>query len=903
MTAFQIDQPYPLFTDNSGKPLDNGSIYIGEEGKDPTAYPIPIYWDEDLTIPASQPLSTLNGYIVRNGAPSRIFCDGNFSIIIKDKHDNLVTYTSKGYALINAVSTTDYGLVRKLTDTEIENGIQVSDAFIDLRQIKKYVGIIYGSVADMKAATGLQIGDYIQTQNYYSTQPGGGEYYEIVAAGTGTDDGGSYIDLTGSGLQAKLLITKNFIDMRSFGAYGDGIADDVTPCENAIIFAASKFLRTKAPAGTYYFSNPGVTLVSNTHIFGDINTFFKCERTYYDDSGTGTSKYVIGQGNIFNGDNLENITFENITLVGSYETSWGNQIAGGPVPAGQGSKLLFLLDCENITLDKFKIKNSWSSFITLTTTWDNYFEDIYGYHQILISGCTNVNLKDCMGYDSVGEAWHIFNSNNVKVHNSHWVNNYGVSYLDITYCTNVKVKNSTFRKLLAADTGNLCNVASSEVNITGCYFLNGELDVGNEYIVVNITLGQNFLLKNTVVTNNTFYNGNVTFATPDGTTSLTWVQENAIIENNSFIIDLDTRPSLTGTFIAEYIAVRLPAAKNNRNISVINNNIILKGALQSGGASYNKIRIFSGNMLASGYTMENIIIEGNTIKVDLTGYDPADINTDSGLLYTNWGNWKNLKFNNNISNCPVGMMIDQHESLDNIEIERNNLESEGFLVMPYTATDFDISRLSIKDNKFKFNNTSGYTYTSANLNAQGWGYFINILVGANTLVEEFDIVNNKIESPGLIIATNFSSSTSVVFDMLIEKNKVTFIDFLSLDGGATLYPFNIGRTNTSNDYSKFKINENYFKNESVLTVSFVALEWDELDFLRNEYIGDYSISFTCDNLAGVPSSRFIGVDNIATDTITPTWTNVNSCVTKRIARNTTSFGIAAAITNNLATDV
>jgi len=46
----KIQTPYPLFSDIDGHHLDNGFIYIGEAGKNPKVYPIPVFWDEDLTI-------------------------------------------------------------------------------------------------------------------------------------------------------------------------------------------------------------------------------------------------------------------------------------------------------------------------------------------------------------------------------------------------------------------------------------------------------------------------------------------------------------------------------------------------------------------------------------------------------------------------------------------------------------------------------------------------------------------------------------------------------------------------------------------------------------------------------------------------------------------------------------
>lgn len=82
----QVGQVYPIISDKSGAPLDNGFVYIGESGQNPENYPTQIYYDEDFTIPAPQPLRTINGYFSRNGSPSKIFIKSvECSIVVKDK--------------------------------------------------------------------------------------------------------------------------------------------------------------------------------------------------------------------------------------------------------------------------------------------------------------------------------------------------------------------------------------------------------------------------------------------------------------------------------------------------------------------------------------------------------------------------------------------------------------------------------------------------------------------------------------------------------------------------------------------------------------------------------------------------------------------------------------------------
>lgn len=88
----KVQPPYPLFHDIDGRPLDAGYIYIGEAGKNPEVYPIPVFWDENLTVPAEQPIRTRNGFFAKNGRAGKIFTsNADCSITIKNKKNIIVS--------------------------------------------------------------------------------------------------------------------------------------------------------------------------------------------------------------------------------------------------------------------------------------------------------------------------------------------------------------------------------------------------------------------------------------------------------------------------------------------------------------------------------------------------------------------------------------------------------------------------------------------------------------------------------------------------------------------------------------------------------------------------------------------------------------------------------------------
>ncbi len=91
MAAISVQVPYPVFYDRDGDPLDNGNIYIGVANLDPVTNPIQVYFDAALTLAASQPLKTSNGYIYRNGTPAQLYVNAmNFSLTVNDEKNLLV---------------------------------------------------------------------------------------------------------------------------------------------------------------------------------------------------------------------------------------------------------------------------------------------------------------------------------------------------------------------------------------------------------------------------------------------------------------------------------------------------------------------------------------------------------------------------------------------------------------------------------------------------------------------------------------------------------------------------------------------------------------------------------------------------------------------------------------------
>ena len=208
MAALSVQVPYPVFYDRDGQPLDNGNIYIGVANLDPVTSPIQVYYDEALTITASQPLKTSNGYVYRNGTPTQLYVDAtNFSISVKDNKNLLVYNFPDG------------------------TGLGVGAAGIDFTGFNGQVG----TLADLADADGSDWIGYTPT-------------------GTGS---------VARSAQEKM---RDMVSVKDFGAVGDGVTDDTLAIQAAIDANPGRIIFV--PHGSYKFSQ--LTISSNgTTLMGE----------------------------------------------------------------------------------------------------------------------------------------------------------------------------------------------------------------------------------------------------------------------------------------------------------------------------------------------------------------------------------------------------------------------------------------------------------------------------------------------------------------------------------------------------------------------------------------------------------------------------------------------------------
>ena len=149
--------------------------------------------------------------------------------------------------------------------TEINNKLdEMADSGELAQIIAQYIqlaGILaYDSVADLKAAENLVDGSLVKTYGYYDYNDGGGAFYKVRnIINTDVPDDVTIIALHDVSLVAELLIDK--INVKQFGAKGDGVTDDTVAIQNAFSYlrtyprAAEDYAELYFPDGEYIISD------------------------------------------------------------------------------------------------------------------------------------------------------------------------------------------------------------------------------------------------------------------------------------------------------------------------------------------------------------------------------------------------------------------------------------------------------------------------------------------------------------------------------------------------------------------------------------------------------------------------------------------------------------------------
>lgn len=143
--------------------MDNGYVWIGTANLYPITNPIAVYFDEALTIQATQPLRTINGFISNAGTPAQVYVDAvNFSILVQDSKGTMVYNFPDGTGLSPNASGITY-------DPPYANSVPttVSD------KLAEFVSVTdFGAVGDGVADDTLAIQNALDASQRVYVPPG-----------------------------------------------------------------------------------------------------------------------------------------------------------------------------------------------------------------------------------------------------------------------------------------------------------------------------------------------------------------------------------------------------------------------------------------------------------------------------------------------------------------------------------------------------------------------------------------------------------------------------------------------------------------------------------------------------------------------------------------------------------
>ena len=200
---------------------------------------------------------------------------------------------------------------------------------------------------------------------------------------------------------AQAALWRHVLDVRDFGALGDGTTNDSPAVDKAIAAAnAAGGGVVRFPAGTY-LAGGSVHMLSNVILFIDAGATLTGAPTGYDvaEPNPYDAYQDFGHSHFHNamiwGDNLHNIGFAGSGVI----DGGGNFITGNPRP-GQADKLISLTRCENLFV---------GGGLTLRRG---------GHFAMLINGCNRV-FSDRLTIDTASDrdGWNIISTRNVLITN------------------------------------------------------------------------------------------------------------------------------------------------------------------------------------------------------------------------------------------------------------------------------------------------------------------------------------------------------------------------------------------------------------------------------------------------------------------------------------------------------
>ena len=525
---------------------------------------------------------------------------------------------------------------------------------------------VFTNVAALVATDDLDVGQVVKTKGYTTANDGGGAEYIIVATATGTDDGGSYLDLALN--QAELIISTS-INVKQFGAKGDGITDDTLPIQASI----DSLLVANLTKGTYLITSQ-LTLTDNQSIVGTGSKEVKILQTgagfYFAIATPDNASTALTQTNdVLHGDLTNAIT--NTCVAGDfirykssdlYTDRWTTGVVRAEYVEAE------ILEIESATTSVVTFKNApFCNMLVASTVNVEFFTPT---KNIVVKGITVE--RDIATFDS---------SSGVRIRKAR-----DVSISDV-------------KTINYANTG-ITIEKTFYVSIEDTLHIGGTDDVGTNY-GISISDGSKYVNIESV---KGYGCRHVIAGTGTGYANSMYVNANNLVADNSGSHSFDAHANtafFTYTNIQADRSFSLAGVGHKViNVSSSNENGRMSPAYEGGiNCLFKNVTCFKSKGLYANEAIKNSTFEDFTLEG--TGFTDMSIPSDST------GNtWKNLRVvNTEIGNATTsaeadaqGSVVDPTSGIFKVNTKVDGLHLEGFAIgMSLASSDIVVKNVTLKN--------------------------------------------------------------------------------------------------------------------------------------------------------------------------------------------------------------
>lgn len=140
--TLRIANPFPVYFDRYGRSLTGGALYIGVDGDNPETNPIDVFFDEALTVSATQPIDIIGGLACNDGNPAQLYvAETAYSIRTRDADGAEVFYLASAVFDANLYQPLDSDLtaIAALSTTAFGRGLL---ALASGAALRAYAGVV-----------------------------------------------------------------------------------------------------------------------------------------------------------------------------------------------------------------------------------------------------------------------------------------------------------------------------------------------------------------------------------------------------------------------------------------------------------------------------------------------------------------------------------------------------------------------------------------------------------------------------------------------------------------------------------------------------------------------------------------------------------------------------------------